>query len=137
MHFNPRGLGPFEGFVHGDYYGGAGRYRYVDHQHDSMTLSETSANDETKPNVGKSPKEVAVEQNKVLEAKTETRTRARTSSRHPPNRTVWFPNPNHPVLAASGQRRMSRNTAPGMALAPHWCPPGHTPSQRRIQWMRA
>jgi hypothetical protein len=26
---------------------------------------------------------------------------------------------------------------PGTALAPHWCPPGLTPSQRRrIQWMR-
>jgi hypothetical protein len=34
--------------------------------------SQTSANDETKPNVEKSPEEVAAEQNKVSEVKTET-----------------------------------------------------------------
>jgi hypothetical protein len=38
------------------------------------------ANDEAKPDTKKSPEEVASEQNRVLEAKAETRTEARTSS---------------------------------------------------------
>jgi hypothetical protein len=50
--------------------------------------NETSTNDETKPNMGKSPEEEAVEQNKVSEMKTEIRTEVGTSSRRPPNRTV-------------------------------------------------
>jgi hypothetical protein len=93
--------------------------------------NETSTNDETKPNMGKSPEEEAVEQNKVLEMKTEIRTEVGTSSRRPPNRTVRFPRWDHPVLAASGQRQTWRTTAPEMTPAPHWCPPGLTPSKRR------
>jgi hypothetical protein len=43
----------------------------------------------------------------------------------------------HPVSAASGQKKPSSAIAPGTALAPRWCPPGLMPSQRRrIQWMR-
>jgi hypothetical protein len=100
--------------------------------------SETSTNDEVKPDAEKSLEEVVAEQERVLEAKAETRTEARTSSRCPPNRTVWFPKSDHPVLAALGQRRTSRTTAPGMAPAARWYPLGLTPSQRRrIQWMRA
>jgi hypothetical protein len=64
--------------------------------------SESSTNDEIKPNVEKGLEEVVVEQNRVLEAKVETRIEVGTSSPHPPNRTVWFPKPDHTVLAASG-----------------------------------
>jgi hypothetical protein len=52
--------------------------------------SESSADGKAKPNMKKSPKEVAVEQNRVLEAKAEIRTGARTSSRWSPNQTIWF-----------------------------------------------
>jgi hypothetical protein len=49
-----------------------------------------------------------------------------------------FPKPDHPVSSASGQKKPSKTTTPGTALAPHWCPQGLTPSQRRrIQLMRA
>jgi hypothetical protein len=44
----------------------------------------------------------------------------------------------HPVSPSSRQRRTSKITVPRTAPAPHWCPPGLTPSQRRrIKWMRA
>jgi hypothetical protein len=43
------------------------------------------ANDEAKPNTEKSPEEVAAEQDKVPEAKEETRTEAGTSLQQPPN----------------------------------------------------
>jgi hypothetical protein len=86
----------------------------------------------------KSPEEVVVEQDRVPEAKAETKTEARTSSWWSPNRTVQFYKSDHPVSLASGQKRPSRTIAPGMAPTPHWCHPGLTPSQRRrIQWMRA
>jgi hypothetical protein len=52
--------------------------------------SESSADDKAKPNMKKSPKEVAVEQNRLLEKKVEIRTGARTSSRRSPNRTIRF-----------------------------------------------
>jgi hypothetical protein len=62
----------------------------------------------------------------------------RTSSRQPQNRTVWFPKLDHPVSAAPGQKRLSGATTLKTAPAPHWCPLGLTPSQRRrIQQMRA
>jgi hypothetical protein len=96
------------------------------------------ANGEAKPDTEKSPEEVTAKQNKVLEMKMETKTEAGTTSRHPPNRTVQFSKPDHSVLAASGQRQMSRTTAPRTVVAPCWCPPNLMPSQRRrIQWMRA
>jgi hypothetical protein len=91
--------------------------------------SESSADGEGKPDAEKNTEEVAVEQ---------TRTGARTSSWWPRNWTVRFPKPDHPVSLASGQKKPSSTTMPGMAPAPHWYPPGLTPSQgRRIQWMRA
>jgi hypothetical protein len=42
--------------------------------------SESSANDEAKPDTEESPKEVAVEHNKVSEVKAKIRTEAGTSS---------------------------------------------------------
>jgi hypothetical protein len=47
--------------------------------------SKSSADGKAKPDVEKSPEEVTAEQNKVLEAKTETKMKAGTSSRQPPN----------------------------------------------------
>jgi hypothetical protein len=93
--------------------------------------SESLANGKAKPNAEKSPEEVATEQNKVPKVKTKTRTGARTSSWRSPKRTVQFPKPDHPISSASGQKKPSSTTAPGMAPAPCWCPPGLTPSQRR------
>jgi hypothetical protein len=81
--------------------------------------SETSTDDEAKPDVEKSPEEVTTEQDRVPEVKAETKTEARTSSRWPPNRTVWFPKPDHPISLGSGQKKALRTTAPGMAPAPH------------------
>jgi hypothetical protein len=96
------------------------------------------ANDETKPNVGESPEEVATKHNKVPEAKIETRTETGTNLRCPPNRIVRFPKLDHLVSAASGHRRMSRTTMSRTAPAPHWFPLGLTTShRRRIQRMRA
>jgi hypothetical protein len=46
------------------------------------------ANGEAKTDMEKSPEEVAAEQNRVLEAKAETRIEAGTGSRRPPNQTV-------------------------------------------------
>jgi hypothetical protein len=54
--------------------------------------SETSTDDEAKPDVERGPEEVAAEQDKVPGAKTEARTEAGTSSQWPPNRAVRFPN---------------------------------------------
>jgi hypothetical protein len=100
--------------------------------------SETSTDDEAKPDVENSPEEVTTEQDRVPEVKAETKTEARTSSRWPPNRTVWFPKPDRPISLGSGQKKALRTTAPGMALAPHWCSTGLMPSQgRRFQQMRA
>jgi hypothetical protein len=100
--------------------------------------NESSANDKVKSDAVKNPEEAITEQSKVSGAKTETRTEAGTSSRRPQNRTVRFSKPDHLVSAASGQKKASKTSAPGTALAPRWCPPGFTPSQRRrIQRMRA
>jgi hypothetical protein len=52
--------------------------------------SKSSANGEAKPDTEKSLEEVAAEQNRVLEAKAETRIEAGTSSRRPPNQTFRF-----------------------------------------------
>jgi hypothetical protein len=93
--------------------------------------SESSADGKAKFDTKKSPEEVAAEQNKVLEVKAETKIGAGTSSQWPPNRTVQFPKPNHPVSLASGQKKPSSTTASGTAPAPRWCPPGLMPSQRR------
>jgi hypothetical protein len=74
--------------------------------------------------VERSPEEVAAEQDGA-------------SSQRPPNRTVRFPKLDHPISSGSGQKGTPRTTALGTAPAPHWCPPGLTPSQRRrIQWIR-
>jgi hypothetical protein len=81
------------------------------------------ANDEAKPNVERGPEEVAVEQDKVLGARMEAKTEARTSSQWPPNQTVCFPKPDHPILVVSGQKQMSRTTTPGTTLAPRRSPP--------------
>jgi hypothetical protein len=90
------------------------------------------------PDLEKSPEEVAAEQDNVLEVKAETKIEPRTSSRQLPNWTVRFPKPDHPVSLDLGQKKTSKTTAPGTALAPCWCPLGLTPShRRRIQWMRA
>jgi hypothetical protein len=81
--------------------------------------------------------EVAAGENKVLEAKTEIRTKVGTSLRHPPNRTVQFFQTGPSGFGSFRIGRVSRTTTLGTTLAPRWCPPGLTPSQnRRIQRMR-
>jgi hypothetical protein len=105
-------------------------------QENTRPCSESSANGEAKLDV--KPEEAVVEQSKVPGVKMKTRTEVGTSSRHPQNRIVRFPKPDHPISAASNQKPPSRTTVPGTALAPHWGPPDLTPSQRRrIQRMRA
>jgi hypothetical protein len=89
-----------------------------DNQEKTRLRSETSANDETKPNMEKGLEEVAAEKNKGPEVKTEIRIEARTSSRCLPNWAVRYPKPGHSILAASGQRRTS-TTAPGTTPTPH------------------
>jgi hypothetical protein len=64
--------------------------------------SETLTNDKAKNNMKKGLHEVVVEQDMVLEAKAETKTKAGTSSHRPPNRTVRFLNSDHPVSLGSG-----------------------------------
>jgi hypothetical protein len=54
-------------------------------------------NDEAKPDTERSPEEEAAGQNKVSEAKTETRIEAETSLQRPPNWTVRFPKLDSPV----------------------------------------
>jgi hypothetical protein len=86
-----------------------------------------------KPDAGKSAEEVVAEQHRALE----TRIEVGTSLQRPPNQTVQFPKPDHPVSLALGQKKTSRTTAPRMASASRWCPPSLMPCQRRrIQWMR-
>jgi hypothetical protein len=80
--------------------------------------SESSTDGEAKPDAEKSSEEVAVEQDRVPEAKAETRTEVETSSWRSPNQTVWFPKPNHLVSPNSGQKKASRITAPETAPAP-------------------
>jgi hypothetical protein len=52
--------------------------------------------------VEKNPEEVAAEQDRVLEAKVETKMEAGTSSRWPPNWIDWFLKLDHPVSLGSG-----------------------------------
>jgi hypothetical protein len=95
-------------------------------------------NDKAKLDAEKSLEEMVAEQDRVLQAKVETKTEARTSSQWSPNWTIRFPKLDHSFCLGSGQKKASRTFAPGMAPAPHWCPPGLMPNQRRrIQWMRA
>jgi hypothetical protein len=47
-----------------------------------------TSNDKAKPDVEKCPEEVAVEQNRVPEEKTETKTKVETSSQQLPNQTI-------------------------------------------------
>jgi hypothetical protein len=90
------------------------------------------ANGEAKSDVKKSLEEVAVEQNRVPEAVAD---RDQHKSR---DQLMVTSKPHSLVSSTSGQKKASRTTAPGMAPAPRWCPPGLTPSQRRrIQQMRA
>jgi hypothetical protein len=60
----------------------------MSNQGQTWPRGKTSANDEAKPDVEKSPEEVAAEQNRVLEAKTKFRAEAETSSRQLPNQTI-------------------------------------------------
>jgi hypothetical protein len=92
-------------------------------QRQKGSRNEASANEEAKPNVEKGPKEVSAEQDRVSEVKAETKKETGTNSQRPPNRTVQFPQPDHPV---SGQREASKTTTPGTTPVPHWCPPGLT-----------
>jgi hypothetical protein len=93
--------------------------------------SESLANGKAKPDAEKSPKEVAAEEDRVPEAKVETKTEAGATSQQPPNQIVQFSKSDHPVLSGLGQKEMSRTTAPGMAQAPRRCRPSLTSSQRR------
>jgi hypothetical protein len=93
--------------------------------------SKTLANDEAKHDAEKSPEEVVAEQDRVSEVKVEMKIEAGTSSWWPPNRTVRFPKPGHPISLGSGQKKTLRTTTPGTTPAPRRCPPGLTPSQRR------
>jgi hypothetical protein len=98
---------------------------------------QSLANDEAKHDKEKDSEGAAAEQNKAQGEKMEIRPEAGTGSQQPPNRTVRFPKPDHPVFLGSGQRRPSGATAPETTPTPRWCPPGLTPSQRRrIQRMR-
>jgi hypothetical protein len=90
--------------------------------------SESLANGEVKLDAEKNPEEVAAEQGRVLEVKTETRTEVRTSSWRLQNRTVLFPKPDHPVYMGSRQKKASKTTAPETAPRPHWCPPELMPN---------
>jgi hypothetical protein len=103
----------------------------------TWSRSKTSNNDEAKPDAEKSLEEVAAEQDRVPEAKIETKIEAGTCLQWPPNRIVWFPKLDHLVSLGSEQKKASRTTAPRTAPTPYWCPPGLTPRQRRIQHMRA
>jgi hypothetical protein len=101
-------------------------------------MDETWANDKVEHNTERGPEEVAAEQNKAQGEKIKIIAEARGSSQQQLNRIVRFGKPDHAVSPGSGQMGTSRTTTPGMALAPRWCPPGLTLTQRRrIQRMRA
>jgi hypothetical protein len=74
-------------------------------QGQTRPISEISADGEAKPDAKKNLEEVTAEQSKVPGAKKMTRTEAGTSSWQPQNRTVRFPEPNHPISAASSQKQ--------------------------------
>jgi hypothetical protein len=100
-------------------------------QEQTRLRSEILADGEAKPDMEKNLEEATIEQIKVSGVKTKTRTEAGTSSQQPQNQIVRFLRPDHPISTASSQKQPSRTTTPGTALAPHWCPPGLTPSLRR------
>jgi hypothetical protein len=60
------------------------------------------ANDKAKPDAVKGPGEVTAKLDRVPEEKAETRTVARTSLQHSLNRTIRFPQSDHPVSSGSG-----------------------------------
>jgi hypothetical protein len=82
--------------------------------------SKPSANGEVRPDAEKNPEEAATEQSRVPGAKKETRMEAWTSSWQPQNRTVRFPKPDHPVSAASGQKKSSKTSL--VSSKPHTQP---------------
>jgi hypothetical protein len=88
-------------------------------------------NGKEKPDAEKSPGKAATEQSKVLGVKKKTKIDVGTSSWQPQNWTIQFPKPDHPVSAASGQKKASKTTAPGTAPTPRWFTPSLIPSQRR------
>jgi hypothetical protein len=65
-----------------------------------------------------------VEQDRVPEAKAETKTEVGTGSRWSTNWTVQFRKPDHLISPYSGHTKALRTIVPGTALAAHWCPPG-------------
>jgi hypothetical protein len=101
-------------------------------------MSETLVVGKAKLDTERNPEEITTVQGMVSGVRIETRTEAGTRSWQPQNRTVRFPELDHSVSATPGQKQPSRTTAPETAPAPHRCPPGFTPNQRRrIQRMRA
>jgi hypothetical protein len=107
-------------------------------QGQTWARSETLAHDKAKPSSEGGPEGATAEQNKAQGEKTETRIEVKAGSQQSSNRIVQFSKLDHPVSLGSGQKRTSRTTAPEMAPALRWCPPGLTPShRRRIQQMRA
>jgi hypothetical protein len=100
--------------------------------------SGTSIEDEVKTDMEKGPEEVAAKQNKAQGKEIDIRAKAVASSQQQPNRIVQFGKPDHLISPGFVQKGVSKSSAPGITLAPRWCPPGLTHSQRRrIQWMRA
>jgi hypothetical protein len=87
--------------------------------------SKPSANGEVRPDAEKNPEEAATEQSRVPGAKKETRMEAWTSSWQPQNRTVRFPKPDHPVSAASGQKKSSKTSL--VSSRPHTQPEEEDP----------
>jgi hypothetical protein len=107
-------------------------------QNQTGPRSETLVDDEVKHSTKKCPEEITEKQNKSLDEETEINTKAVASFQQQPNWTIWFGKPDHLISLGSGQKRMSRTTAPGTAPTPRWCPPRHTLNQRRrIQRMMA
>jgi hypothetical protein len=99
MHLHPGWSGSTEGFGHRGYYAGDNCYGYIGHQQGRRASgqekrtgeprsrqgkiglrSETSANDEAKPDGEKSLEEVVVEQDRVPEVKVETKIEVGTNS---------------------------------------------------------
>jgi hypothetical protein len=97
-------------------------------QGQTRPMSDISSDGEAKPDAEKNPEEVAAEQSKVPGAKKKARTEAGTISRQPQNRTVRFPELDHPISVASSQKQPLRTTVPGTAASPRWCPLGLMPS---------
>jgi hypothetical protein len=90
------------------------------------------ANEEAKHNTEKGPKGIVAKKKKAQGEKIETRSKVRTSSQQLLNWIIQFPKLDHPVSPDSKQKRTFRTTVSRMAPTPRWCPPGLTPSLRRI-----